>query len=43
MNAARDAGARVAVLQASEMGRPVYERLGFDTVASITVHIPQGQ
>lgn len=42
MDAARDAGARVAVLQASEMGRPVYERLGFDTVGSISVHIPQG-
>jgi GNAT superfamily N-acetyltransferase len=42
MNAARDAGAEVAVLQASEMGRPVYERLGFDTVGSIAVHVPQG-
>jgi ribosomal protein S18 acetylase RimI-like enzyme len=40
MNAARDDGAEVAVLQASEMGRPVYERLGFETVASIAVHIP---
>jgi hypothetical protein len=43
MDAARDAGAQVAVLQASEMGRPVYERLGFDTVGSITVHVPQGR
>jgi len=42
MAAARDAGARVAVLQASEMGRPIYERLGFDTVGSISVHIPPG-
>ena len=42
MDVARDAGARVVVLQASEMGRPVYERLGFDTVGSISVHIPQG-
>jgi len=41
MNAARDAGTHVAVLQASEMGRRVYERLGFDTVASIAVHIPE--
>ncbi|HEV7525871.1 MAG TPA: GNAT family N-acetyltransferase [Acidimicrobiia bacterium] len=41
MDAARDAGTRVAVLQASELGRPVYERLGFDTVASIGVHIPE--
>jgi len=40
MAAARDAGARVAVLQASEMGRPVYERLGFDTVGHIAVHFP---
>ena len=42
MDAARDAGAQVVVLQASEMGRPVYERLGFDTVGSIAVHIPPG-
>jgi GNAT superfamily N-acetyltransferase len=42
MDAARDAGAEVAVLQASEMGRPVYQRLGFDTVGSITVHVPHG-
>jgi hypothetical protein len=41
MDAARDAGSRVAVLQASEMGRRVYERLGFDTVATIAVHIPE--
>jgi ribosomal protein S18 acetylase RimI-like enzyme len=39
MDAARHAGARVAVLQASEMGRRVYERLGFETVATIAVHI----
>ena len=42
MDTARDAGARVVVLQASEMGFPVYERLGFDTVGSITVHVPHG-
>ncbi len=29
MVAARDAGAQVTVLQSSEMGRPVYKRLGF--------------
>jgi GNAT superfamily N-acetyltransferase len=41
MDAAQNTGTRVAVLQASEQGRPVYERLGFDTVASIGVHIPE--
>jgi len=40
MTAARGVGARVAVLQASEMGRPLYERLGFDTVGHISVHLP---
>jgi len=40
MRAACQDGVRVAVLQASEMGRPVYERLGFDTVAYITEHLP---
>jgi GNAT superfamily N-acetyltransferase len=43
MTAARGAGARVAVLQASDMGRPVYERLGFDTVGHIAVHFPPQQ
>jgi GNAT superfamily N-acetyltransferase len=40
MSAARDSGAVVAVLQASDMGRPVYQRLGFDTVGHIAVHLP---
>ncbi|HVA09644.1 MAG TPA: GNAT family N-acetyltransferase [Acidimicrobiales bacterium] len=40
MTAARDMGAQVVVLQASEMGQPVYERLGFDTVGHIAVHLP---
>ncbi len=40
MDAARTTGTRVLVLQASDMGRRVYERLGFDTVASIAMHIP---
>jgi ribosomal protein S18 acetylase RimI-like enzyme len=32
--AGAESGAKVAVLQASEMGRPIYERMGFRTVAS---------
>jgi ribosomal protein S18 acetylase RimI-like enzyme len=40
MVAARNAGAQVTVLQSSELGRRVYERLGFDTVGHITVHLP---
>jgi GNAT superfamily N-acetyltransferase len=34
-----DAGCDVAALQASEMGRPIYERLGFRTVVSYTAYV----
>jgi predicted GNAT family acetyltransferase len=33
------AGCDVAVLQASEMGRPVYERLGFRTVVRYAAYL----
>lgn len=33
------AGCDVAVLQASEMGRPIYERLGFRTVVRYTAYV----
>jgi GNAT superfamily N-acetyltransferase len=33
------AGCDVAVLQASEMGRPIYERLGFRTVVSYAAYV----
>jgi hypothetical protein len=32
------AGCGVAALQASEMGRPIYERLGFRTVVRYTAY-----
>jgi GNAT superfamily N-acetyltransferase len=35
----RAAGCDVAALQASEMGRPIYERLGFRTVVSYAAYI----
>ena len=40
MHAARATGATVAVLQASELGIPVYDRLGFATVGHIEAYLP---
>ena len=37
------AGCDVAALQASEMGRPIYERLGFRTVVSYVAYVHSGQ
>ena len=34
-----DAGCDVAALQASEMGRPIYERLGFRTVVRYAAYV----
>jgi GNAT superfamily N-acetyltransferase len=34
-----DAGCDVAALQASQMGRPIYERLGFRTVVEYTAYV----
>ena len=36
-----DAGCDVAALQASEMGRPIYERLGFRTVVKYVSYAPR--
>ena len=36
-----DAGCDVAALQASEMGRPIYERLGFRTVVRYVAYAPR--
>ncbi len=38
-----DAGCDVAALQASEMGRPIYERLGFRTVVRYAAYVRAGQ
>ena len=37
----RDAGCEVAALQSSEMGRPLYERLGFETVVRYHQYEPE--
>ena len=37
-----DAGCDAAALQASEMGRPIYERLGFRTVVEYAAYIDHG-
>lgn len=38
--AGRDLGCTIGCLQASEMGRPVYERMGFDTFADYRIFEP---
>jgi GNAT superfamily N-acetyltransferase len=38
-----DAGCDVAALQASAMGRPIYERQGFRTVVRYTAYVPSGR
>jgi GNAT superfamily N-acetyltransferase len=43
MNNARSTGATTATLQASPDGRPVYERLGFKTVATLRAFIRDGE
>jgi len=44
MAAGRDAGYRIGVLQASELGRPVYQAMGFEERAMFTfaVRVPAG-
>jgi GNAT superfamily N-acetyltransferase len=39
-NWAFDEGATLVTLQASPMGRPIYERMGFETVSSERLFIP---
>jgi len=39
VNGGADAGCKVAVLQASELGQPVYARMGFKTVATYKTYL----
>jgi len=41
-NAAFDLGARTVSLQASPMGFPVYERMGYHTVGGYQLWLPPG-
>jgi hypothetical protein len=38
LRAARDAGLRIAALQASDAGRRIYERIGFREVCRFRLH-----
>ncbi len=42
LTAGRDQGCEIGVLQASPMGRPVYERMGFETVTRYHHFVPAG-
>lgn len=42
LRAGRDAGRRVGLPQSSEMGVPVYERMGFETVVTYRHFAPAG-
>jgi GNAT superfamily N-acetyltransferase len=39
-NAALDLGAKLVTLQASEMGRPIYERMGYESISTQSVWTP---
>lgn len=42
LRAGREAGCRVGVLQSSEMGYPLYQRMGFETVVTYHLFEPAG-